>query len=52
MSFGDRCTITIDNGTGHHLQWLKHDLLWGKFSQGSTKDIKPGASHGRKTYGS
>jgi len=44
MSYDCRCTITIDNGTGHHLQLLKHDLPWGKFRQGPTKDIMPGTS--------
>ena len=38
------CTITIDNGTGHHLKLLKHDLPWGKFQQGPAKDIMPGTS--------
>ena len=44
MSSDCRCTITIENGTGHHLQLLKHDLPWGKFRQGPTKDIMPGIS--------
>jgi len=44
MSYDCRCTITIDNGTGHHLQLLKYDLPWGKFRQEPTKDIMPGTS--------
>src|SRR6516162_2169480 len=44
MSSDCRCTITIENGTGHHLQLLKHDLPWGKFRQEPTKDIMPGTS--------
>ena len=44
MSYDCRCTVTIDNGTGHHLQLLKHDLPWGKFRQEPTKDIMPGTS--------
>jgi len=38
------CTITIDNGTGHHLKLLGHDLPWGEFRQGPAKDIMPGTS--------
>jgi hypothetical protein len=38
------CTITIDNGTGHHLKLLGHDLPWGEFRQEPAKDIMPRTS--------
>jgi hypothetical protein len=38
------CTITIDNGTGHHLKLLGHDLPWGKFQRGPEKNIMPRTS--------
>jgi hypothetical protein len=38
------CTITIDNGTGHHLKLLGHDLPWGEFREEPAKDLIPGTS--------